>query len=75
VVKVTLNNSEEVKVFSPYKGQGGFQSLFDLLCESYNPKSKTLKLNDGLIEKVKRYNTKYGTGGFQDRLQIIVDKL
>ena len=54
-------------------GIGGWQSL----CRKLQKKivNGQLTLTPVLIEKIRRYDTKYGTGGWEDRLKPIFKEL
>ncbi len=52
------------------RGQGGYQSLLARLQSNIN--RNFLRLTQDDCEKVVRYATQYGQGGFQERLKSIV---
>ena len=54
----------------PLRGQGGYQSLLARLQSNMNGTRLRLTLDD--CEKVVRYASQYGQGGFQERLRSIV---
>ena len=54
----------------PVRGQGGYQSLLTRLQSQLRGNCLTLTLTD--CEKVVRYSSNYGQGGFQSRLQPIM---
>ena len=56
-------------------GQGGFQSLMLKLQAQYSEQREELVLEQSDIERLHRYASGYGRGGFQDRMQILLDKL
>jgi len=63
--------AEEVAVITrPVNGRGGFQSLLRALCKSLD--GSTLHLTPALARRVTRYGTRYGCGGFQDRLARVI---
>ena len=54
----------------PLQGQGGYQSLLARLQRNMN--GNLLRLTQDDCEKVVRYATQYGQGGFQERLTSII---
>ena len=54
----------------PLRGQGGYQTLLARL--QANMDGDRLRLTRTDCERVVRYGTRYGQGGFQTRLQSIV---
>lgn len=52
-------------------GQGGFQRLVRKLAEQLTD-SKTLRLSPEEFQRIVRYATEYGDGGYQLRLRKIV---
>lgn len=69
--KAELNADEAGALMRPVNGQGGFQSLLRALQKSFDRKTKTVTLTGDQIEKINRYTTDYGAGGFEDRLDGI----
>jgi len=73
-IVLTLTKTEaENFVKKPINGQGGFQTLLKRICEGYEPQTRTLRLALQDAFKVKYYATRFGQGGFQDRLMPIVN--
>lgn len=68
VVKLTPDQIEFLQ--RPLRGQGGYQSLLTRLQNNMN--GDLLRLTRADCERVVRYGTRYGPGGFQTRLQSIV---
>ena len=73
-ITIKMTNTEaENFVKKPINGQGGFQSLLKRICENYCPATKTLNVLLEDAVKINHYATKFGQGGFQDRLAPIVE--
>ena len=69
----SLSNSHQTRsntLNRPLRGQGGYQSLLARLQSNMCGTRLRLTLED--CEKVVRYATQYGQGGFQERLRSIV---
>lgn len=56
-------------------GQGGFQALLRKIKTQYSERRAELQLDKEDIERLYRYAKKYGRGGFQDRIQPLLEKL
>ena len=67
--QVTLTPAEAEALNRPVNGQGGFQSLLRGLKRSFDRSTMTLSLSDTQIERIKRYTSEYGWGGFEGRLE------
>jgi hypothetical protein len=67
--QVQLNAEETAALMRPIRGQGGFQSLLRGLQRSFDRPSKVLTLSEEQIERIVRYTTDYGWGGFEGRLE------
>jgi hypothetical protein len=63
-----LTDQEAQALMRPVVGQGGFQTLLRGLQKSYDKKTKVVTLDGDQIEKINRYTSEYGAGGFEDRL-------
>ncbi len=61
---------DEIYLSRPLRGQGGYQSLLARLQSNMN--GTRLRLTRDDCERVVRYATQYGQGGFQERLRSIV---
>jgi hypothetical protein len=73
-ITLTMTKSEASNfVKKPINGQGGFQTLLKRVCQNYDPSTRTLRVSLSDAMKVKHYATKFGQGGFQDRLMPIVN--
>lgn len=60
------------------RGTGGFQGLLQTLQADWNRngRGRLLPIRDAATaEKVRRYATEYGDGGWQERLRAWVDQL
>ena len=68
VVELTPDQVEYLS--RPLRGQGGYQSLLARLQSNMN--GTRLRLTRDDCERVVRYATQYGQGGFQERLRSIV---
>lgn len=55
----------------PVEGQGGLQSLLRRLNRNLAPDG-SLNLTDTDVERIRRYASEYGQGGFEDRLKPLV---
>jgi hypothetical protein len=65
---ITLSPDQERAFTRPVVGSGGFQSLLRDLHKGYDPRTRQLTLSGEQIERIVRYTTEYGWGGFEDRL-------
>jgi len=75
-VKVIIElTPKEVELLSrPIHGQGGFQSLLRRLQSQLNDESQlVLRIED--VRQIVRYWVRYGTGGFQGRLEAVLSAL
>ena len=75
-VKVVIElTPEEVELLSrPIHGQGGFQSLLRRLQSQLNDESQLVLTIDD-VRRIVRYWARYGTGGFQGRLEAVLSAL
>lgn len=69
--KAELSSEEAAALMRPVVGQGGFQSLLRSLQKSFDRKTNVVTLSGDHIEKINRYTSEYGAGGFEDRLDGI----
>ena len=53
-------------------GDGGHQNLMKKLKGQYDSGNGVLKYDDDDLEKLRRYSSEYGSGGFQDRFKAIL---
>ena len=67
---IDLTDDELAVVTRPVRGSGGFQSLLKALRR--NMEGSRLSITPSLAKRIARYATRYGRGGFQDRLRRIV---
>lgn len=56
-------------------GQGGFQTLLRKMKDQYSEQREEFFLDKDDIERLYRYAYEYGRGGFQDRIQVLLEKL
>jgi hypothetical protein len=66
--KAELEPNEAAALMRPVRGQGGFQSLLRSLQKGFDRKTGVVTLTGDQIEKINRYTSEYGAGGFEDRL-------
>jgi hypothetical protein len=66
--KVQLTPEEVQILRRPVNGEGGFQSLLRGLQKNLDRKTNQLTVTAGQFEKIIRYTSQYGSGGFEDRL-------
>lgn len=69
VVELTLDQVEFLT--RPVRGQGGYQSLLTRLRGNMN--GNLLRLSRSDCNRIVRYSTQYGEGGFQARLRSIIE--
>jgi hypothetical protein len=72
---ITLTADEESALMRKVNGSGGFQSLLRMLQRSYDKDTRTVRLSGDEVERIVRYTTEYGWGGFEGRLEALRDKL
>ena len=56
-------------------GQGGFQNLLRKIKSQYSVQRNELWIDKEDIVRLCRYAKEYGQGGFQDRIQVLLEKL
>ncbi len=71
MVRVALTPDIVELIKRPVEGQGGLQSLLRRLNRNLSPDG-SLNLSDTDVERIRRYASKYGQGGFEDRLKPLV---
>ena len=71
-LRVELTPDQVEFLSRPVHGQGGYQSLLSRL--QNNMVGSVLTLTQSDCERVVRYATQYGQGGFQERLRSIVEQ-
>ena len=69
--KAELKPPEAEALMRKVVGIGGFQSLLRSLQNAFDKKTGVVSLTGDQIEKINRYTTQYGSGGFEDRLDGI----
>ena len=72
VIKLTAVEKE--RLMKPVVGEGGWQSLMRQLKEQIGP-DNTLSINQMQLERIIRYSQLYGVGGWQGRLEVILNEL
>jgi hypothetical protein len=70
-ILVELTDGQIAYITRPLRGQGGYQSLLARLQDNLH--GRTLRLSRQDCERIVRYSTQYGEGGFQGRLRTIVE--
>lgn len=73
VVRIDLSAAAVQALQKPVVGQGGFQSLLRQLQGQVD--KGALTLTPALITKIVRYVREYGQGGFQGRLDTVLEEL
>lgn len=73
IMSVRLSDDELEILSRPVRGSGGLQGLLLSLADSRS--GRVQYLTDLQCERLVRYATKYGSGGFQDRLAPLVVKV
>ena len=72
-ISIPLTPNEIEKLMRPIRGQGGFQTFLQNIQGQLQEGSLRLGLED--VRKIIRYRSKYGGGGFQDRLGAVLSAL
>lgn len=66
-------SAEDLKeVLRPISGEGGFQRLIRRIQRSVDRENHTIELNDEDAERIRMYPAKYGEGGFQRILGVLL---
>ena len=73
-IRIQLNRDALEALQRPVVGRGGFQSLLQQLQAQVQP-SGHLELSPELVARLARYAQRYGRGGFQGRLDTVLDEL
>lgn len=73
-IRVTLPPAAIAKLQRPVNGEGGFQSLLRMLQRRVE-RGNELVLTPELAARIARYVQRYGDGGFQGRLDAVLDVL
>lgn len=74
-VDIELNPEEFDALMKPIQGQGGFQNVLGRLQSWADPGTRRVYILVSELEPIVRHATKYGEGGFQDRLRPIADEV
>lgn len=70
-MRIRLEQEMISKIERPVNGKGGFQSLIRKLQKNLDGDFLEIDLND--LERINRYSTCYGKGGFEEQLfQLIL---
>lgn len=69
-IRVELGPEAIAALQRPVKGEGGFQHLLRKLQSQID--GTELVLTAELVEKIARYVARYGSGGFQGRLDTVL---
>ena len=69
---IKLDKNAVDAVNKEVNGNGGHQNLMKKLQDQYDCGNGVLKYDDSDLEKLMRYSSKYGKGGFQDRFRVIL---
>ncbi len=69
-------NPEDIEpILQLQAGQGGFQDLLSKINGQYSEQTQVLSLYQEDIERLYRYTEKYGSGGFQNRIKPLLEKI
>lgn len=71
-MRIVLTVGQRDALMLPVSGQGGWQSLLHKLQRQVSGTSLTLEPRD--VSRLDRYVTKYGQGGWQNRLAFWTDR-
>lgn len=72
VIKLTADDKDQL--MKPVVGEGGWQSLIRQLKEQISS-DNTLSINQRQLERIIRYSQLYGEGGWQERLEVVLNEL
>ncbi len=64
----TLNEDEVAELDVEVAGTGGFQDLMRRLQGGFNAETREIDVSDADDERIRRYCTDYGPGGWQARI-------
>lgn len=73
-IRIELGPDALAALRKPIVGEGGFQSLLRTL-QSQIADANVLVLTPDLTEQIARYVHDYGQGGFQGRLETVLEEL
>ena len=65
--RFVLNQDEMTELDVPAEGTGGFQALMHRLQADLNRETGEICVSDEDVDRLRRYCTDYGPGGFQGR--------
>jgi hypothetical protein len=69
IVQLTQEQADILR--RPVKGEGGFQSLLRGLQQNLNRRTNVLTVTEEQFERIIRYTSQYGWGGFEGRLEAV----
>ncbi len=72
IIKLTAVDKD--RLMKPVVGEGGWQSLMRQLKKQIRP-DNTLSINQMQLERIIRYSQLYGEGGWQERLEVVLNEL
>lgn len=67
-----LTKAETEIVTRPIVGDGGMQALLRRVLQKLNRETGRFEMLPGDVEKARRYASKYGNGGYQERLRALL---
>lgn len=71
-INIELSREQAAMLRRPIHGSGGWQSLLKVLQSRLN--GEELSLSPQEVAKILRYKSRYGQGGFQDRLDGVISQ-
>ena len=71
-MEIQLSNASIARLMRPVRGRGGFQHLLRRLQPRIQGSVVAIELSD--FEKLRRYSSAYGRGGFQERTKSPADE-
>lgn len=72
-IRVPLTAGALREIRKPHRGRGGFQSLLRKLAKQVVEDGAAVMMSAKDFERWIRYSTKYGEGGFEERLRSVKD--
>ena len=70
-----LNDQEMEELNVPVTGIGGFQAMMRKLQGGLNRETGEITVSDEDVDRLRRYCTQYGQGGWQDRLARVFHRV
>ena len=74
-IRIRLTQDEIERLLRPVSGQGGFQSLLRGLQEKLDRQNGEIEISEREQERIRKWTSGYGAGGFQDQLDVVVAHL